>query len=364
MLAVSLSTSLKAIFLISSLDKFEISFGNTFSISAFSASVTSDFLYKSLATVSTTWVLSVSDGWAFELLLAFVSSTAGVSSVAALFVSSAAGASSVSTLFVSSAFGAFSVAALLVSSAFGASSVSTLSVSSVFGASSVAVFSVSSAFGASSVAALLVSSAAGASSVVALSVSSVFGASSVALSVSSAFGASSVVALSVSSVFGASSVALSVSSAAGASSVSILSVPSAFGASSVVACSVVSAFSSVDACSVVFAFSSVDACSVVSLVTSTCSGISDSFEFAEDCSIVWTLPFTLLASELSSCFWVVLFSAASAWSFATPKIKVAPTKIEAVPTVKRLIEYLLSLFGRKSSFFFEFLFIQLTTPKN
>ncbi|HEG8726813.1 TPA: hypothetical protein SF934_002764, partial [Staphylococcus aureus] len=66
----------------------------------------------------------------------------------------------------------------------------------------------------------------------------------------------------------------------GASSVSTLSVPSAFGASSVVACSVVSAFSSVDACSVVFAFSSVDACSVVSLVTSTCSGISDSFEFA------------------------------------------------------------------------------------
>ena len=172
------------------------------------------------------------------------------------------------------------------------------------------------------------------------------------MSVPSAFGASSVVALSVSSVFGASSVALSVSSAAGASSVSTLSVPSAFGASSVVACSVVSAFSSVDACS------------VVSLVTSTCSGISDSFEFAEDCSIVWTLPFTLLASELSSCFWVVLFSAASAWSFATPKIKVAPTKIEAVPTVKRLIEYLLSLFGRKSSFFFEFLFIQLTTPKN
>ena len=135
MLAVSLSTSLKAIFLISSLDKFEISFGNTFSISAFSASVTSDFLYKSLATVSTTWVLSVSDGWAFELLLAFVSSTAGVSSVAALFVSSAAGASSVSTLFVSSAFGAFSVAALLVSSVFGASSVA-LSVSSAAGASS------------------------------------------------------------------------------------------------------------------------------------------------------------------------------------------------------------------------------------
>ncbi len=54
LLAVSLSASLKAIFLISSLDKFEISFGNTFSISAFSASVTSDFLYKSLATVSTT----------------------------------------------------------------------------------------------------------------------------------------------------------------------------------------------------------------------------------------------------------------------------------------------------------------------
>ena len=54
LLAVSLSASLKAIFLISSLDKFEISFGNTFSISAFSASVTSDLLYKSLATVSTT----------------------------------------------------------------------------------------------------------------------------------------------------------------------------------------------------------------------------------------------------------------------------------------------------------------------
>ena len=191
MLAVSLSTSLKAIFLISSLDKFEISFGNTFSISAFSASVTSDFLYKSLATVSTTWVLSVSDGWAFELLLAFVSSTAGVSSVAALFVSSAAGASSVSTLFVSSAFGAFSVAALLVSSVFGASSVA---------------LSVSSAFGASSVAALLVSSTAGASSFVALSVSSVFGASSVALSVSSAAGASSFVDASlVASLLGASS---------------------------------------------------------------------------------------------------------------------------------------------------------------
>ena len=54
LLAISLSASLKAIFLISSLDKFEISFGNTFSISDFSASVTSDFLYKSLATVSTT----------------------------------------------------------------------------------------------------------------------------------------------------------------------------------------------------------------------------------------------------------------------------------------------------------------------
>ena len=126
LLAVSLSASLKAIFLISSLDKFEISFGNTFSISAFSASVTSDLLYKSLATVSTTWVLSVSAGWAFELLLAFVSSTAGassvstlfVSSVAALFVSSAVGASSVSTLFVSSAVVAFSVFSSLDGASF------------------------------------------------------------------------------------------------------------------------------------------------------------------------------------------------------------------------------------------------------
>ena len=302
MLAVSLSTSLKAIFLISSLDKFEISFGNTFSISAFSASVTSDFLYKSLATVSTTWVLSVSDGWAFELLLAFVSSTAGVSSVAALFVSSAAGASSVSTLFVSSAFGAFSVAALLVSSVFGASSVA---------------LSVSSAFGASSVAALLVSSTAGASSVVALSVSSVFGASSVALSVSSAAGASSFVDASlVASLLGASSFV-------GASLVASL-----LGASSFVGASLVASL---------LGTSSFVGASLVASLLGASSFVGASL--------------ALLSATFSVVFDFWCSSAACA-SFPIPNNRVDPTNIDAVPTVNLLIEYLFNLLGKKSNFFF------------
>ena len=302
LLAVSLSTSLKAIFLISSLDKFEISFGNTFSISAFSASVTSDFLYKSLATVSTTWVLSVSDGWAFELLLAFVSSTAGVSSVAALFVSSAAGASSVSTLFVSSAFGAFSVAALLVSSVFGASSVA---------------LSVSSAFGASSVAALLVSSTAGASSFVALSVSSVFGASSVALSVSSAAGASSFVDASlVASLLGASSFV-------GASLVASL-----LGASSFVGASLVASL---------LGTSSFVGASLVASLLGASSFVGASL--------------ALLSATFSVVFDFWCSSAACA-SFPIPNNRVDPTNIDAVPTVNLLIEYLFNLLGKKSNFFF------------
>ena len=316
LLAVSLSTSLKAIFLISSLDKFEISFGNTFSISAFSASVTSDFLYKSLATVSTTWVLSVSDGWAFELLLAFVSSTAGVSSVAALFVSSAAGASSVSTLFVSSAFGAFSVAALLVSSVFGASSVA-LSVSSAFGASSVAALLVSSTFGASSVAALLVSSTAGASSFVALSVSSVFGASSVALSVSSAAGASSFVDASlVASLLGASSFV-------GASLVASL-----LGASSFVGASLVASL---------LGTSSFVGASLVASLLGASSFVGASL--------------ALLSATFSVVFDFWCSSAACA-SFPIPNNRVDPTNIDAVPTVNLLIEYLFNLLGKKSNFFF------------
>ena len=48
-----------------------------------------------------------------------------------------------------------------------------------------------------------------------------------------------------------------------------------------------------------------------------------------------------------------IFSAASA-SLLTPKNKVAPTKIEAVPTVNFLIEYLFNVFGKKSKRFFEF----------
>ena len=288
MLAVSLSTSLKAIFLISSLDKFEISFGNTFSISAFSASVTSDFLYKSLATVSTTWVLSVSDGWAFELLLAFVSS--------------AAGASSVSTLFVSSAFGAFSVAALLVSSVFGASSVA---------------LSVSSAFGASSVAALLVSSTAGASSFVALSVSSVFGASSVALSVSSAAGASSFVDASlVASLLGASSFV-------GASLVASL-----LGASSFVGASLVASL---------LGTSSFVGASLVASLLGASSFVGASL--------------ALLSATFSVVFDFWCSSAACA-SFPIPNNRVDPTNIDAVPTVNLLIEYLFNLLGKKSNFFF------------
>ena len=41
----------------------------------------------------------------------------------------------------------------------------------------------------------------------------------------------------------------------------------------------------------------------------------------------------------------------------------APIKIDAVPTVKRRIEYLLFLFGMKSNFPCGFLFLKLTTPE-
>ncbi len=51
--------------------------------------------------------------------------------------------------------------------------------------------------------------------------------------------------------------------------------------------------------------------------------------------------------------WFVLpsSSVASATLCPAPKINVAPTKIDAVPTVNFLIEYLFNLFGKKSNFF-------------
>ena len=65
-------------------------------------------------------------------------------------------------------------------------------------------------------------------------------------------------------------------------------------------------------------------------------------------------------SFASSAFWLVStlfsldwFTNSSAFaSFPIPKNNVAPTRIEAVPTVNLLIEYLFCLFGIKSNLFF------------
>ena len=100
---------------------------------------------------------------------------------------------------------------------------------------------------------------------------------------------------------------------------------------SVVALSLTS-FSSADDSSVVMfslvAFSSVDGCSVVSVVEDVLS---------------W---FVTVWSD----------SAAFASSCPAPKINVAPTKIDAAPTVNFLIEYLFWTLGKKSNLLFGFFF--------
>ena len=69
----------------------------------------------------------------------------------------------------------------------------------------------------------------------------------------------------------------------------------------------------------------------------------------EGCSVV--VPSLVTFSSVDACSVLASSSAALATSCPAPKINVALTKIDAVPTVNFLIEYLFNLFGKKSNFF-------------
>ena len=96
--------------------------------------------------------------------------------------------------------------------------------------------------------------------------------------------------------------------------------------------------------------SSVLGASVVGCSAVACSVVSTPvFAVSEE---DWADSFELLVTPSS----VLVSSAAFASSCATPKINVAPTKIDAVPTVNFRIEYLLLILGKKSNLLFDFFF--------
>ena len=151
-----------------------------------------------------------------------------------------------------------------------------------------------------------------------------------------ASGAFSVLASSVASASGAFSVlASSVASASGAFSVLASSVVLASGAFSVLTSSVDSASG---------AFSSV----CLSTVPSFKLGFSVDNDGLSMLISLFSPSFTLFFDCASTEFSLVCSLAFA--SSANPNNNVAPTKIEAVPTVNFLIEYLLSLLEIKSIF--------------
>ena len=122
------------------------------------------------------------------------------------------------------------------------------------------------------------------------------------------------------------------------------------GSSAVVASSLVADSSAVAASSLVADSSAVAASSLVagSSAVAASSLVAGSSAVATSSLVAGSsavATFSLVGESI--------FSAASA-SLLTPKNKVAPTKIEAVPTVNFLIEYLFNVFGKKSKRFFEF----------
>ena len=86
----------------------------------------------------------------------------------------------------------------------------------------------------------------------------------------------------------------------------------------------------------------------LSFVASSFTGVSCDTSLAE-------------LSFVASSFTGASFCSAACASLLIPNNKVAPTKIEAVPTENLLIEYLFNLFGKKSNLFFDF-FKKITPP--